>query len=239
MKRALLSSPWPCCGAGRVGATLFAQSRARDRLRRERRLPHAAVNSPGRSGRRGHQLAGHIFVYTRTGHAVATLGDERTFYHGGSRLFQFDQTGKFVREIGQGVYGVNFAQQVRVDPQDNIWIVDAGSNQVIKFDADGRFQLVLGRKPENIAVRPGPGVSATAADAASRRLAGRPAAGGPRRRWAAAAAAAAGDAGRRASTATASTGRRTSRGTRRQHLRRRRVRRRTTASRSSTRTATS
>ena len=104
---------------------------------------------------------GHVFVYTRTGHAVATLGDERTFYHNGSRLFEFDQTGKFVKEIGQGVYAVNFAQQVRVDPQDNIWIVDAGSNQVVKFDADGRYQLVLGRKPENIGVRPGPGVPAS------------------------------------------------------------------------------
>jgi hypothetical protein len=104
---------------------------------------------------------GHVFVYARTGHAVATLGDERTFYHNGSRLFQFDQAGKFVKEIGQGVYAVNFAQQVRVDPQDNIWIVDAGSNQVVKFDADGRFQLVLGRKPENITLRPGPGVPAS------------------------------------------------------------------------------
>src|SRR6266481_4316186 len=103
---------------------------------------------------------GHVFVYARTGHAVATLGDERTFYHNGSRLFQFDQAGKFVKEIGQGVYAVNFAQQVRVDPQDNIWIVDAGSNQVVKFDADGRYALVLGRKPENINVRPGPGVPA-------------------------------------------------------------------------------
>ena len=104
---------------------------------------------------------GHVFVYARTGHGVATLGDERTFYHGGSRLFEFDQNGKFVKEIGQGVYAVNFAQQVRVDPQDNIWIVDSGSNQVVKFDAEGRFQLVLGRKPENIGVRPGPGVPAS------------------------------------------------------------------------------
>jgi DNA-binding beta-propeller fold protein YncE len=107
---------------------------------------------------------GHIFVYARTGHAVATLGDERTFYHGGSRLFQFDQNGKFVKEIGQGVYAVNFAQQVRVDPQDNIWIVDAGSNQVVKFDADGRYQLVLGRKPENITLRAGAGVPARQLD---------------------------------------------------------------------------
>jgi DNA-binding beta-propeller fold protein YncE len=104
---------------------------------------------------------GHLFVYARTGHAVATLGDERTFYHNGSRLFQFDQNGKFVKEIGQGVYAMNFAQQVRVDPQDNVWVVDSGSNQVVKFDGDGRFQLVLGRKPENIGVRPGPGVPAS------------------------------------------------------------------------------
>jgi NHL repeat-containing protein len=104
---------------------------------------------------------GHIFVYTRTGHAVATLGDERTFYHGGSRLFEFDQAGKFVKELGQGTYAMNFAQQVRVDPQDNIWVVDAGSNMVMKLDADGRVQFVLGRKPENIGVRPGAGIPAS------------------------------------------------------------------------------
>jgi DNA-binding beta-propeller fold protein YncE len=121
---------------------------------------------------------GHLFVYARTGHAVATLGDERTFYHGGSRLFQFDQTGKFVKEIGQGVYAVNFAQQVRVDPQDNIWIVDAGSNQVVKFDPDGRYLMVLGRKPENIPVRAGAGMPARQLDMPAEGAA--PAAGGGR-----------------------------------------------------------
>src|SRR6516164_3621549 len=40
---------------------------------------------------------GHIFVYTRTGAANATVGTSRTFYRNGSRLFEFDQTGKFVR----------------------------------------------------------------------------------------------------------------------------------------------
>ncbi len=119
---------------------------------------------------------GHLFVYARTGHAVATLGDERTFYHGGSRLFQFDQNGKFVKEIGQGVYAVNFAQQVRVDPQDNIWIVDAGSNQVVKFDPDGRYLMVLGRKPENIPVRAGAGIPARELDIPKEGAA--PAAGG-------------------------------------------------------------
>src|SRR5262245_60836978 len=100
---------------------------------------------------------GHIFVYTRTGAAHAALGANRTFYTAGSRLFQFDQTGKYVREIGVGVYGLNFAQAVHIDPQDNIWIVDQGSSNVIKFDSDGKIQLVLSRKPEAISVRTAPG----------------------------------------------------------------------------------
>src|SRR5438093_8799363 len=91
---------------------------------------------------------GDIFVYTRTGHPTVSLGGARAFAHGGSRLFQFDRTGKFVREIGQGSYGFLFAQQVRVDPQDNIWIVDQMSNMVIKFDSKGQVQLLLGRKAE-------------------------------------------------------------------------------------------
>jgi hypothetical protein len=97
---------------------------------------------------------GHIFVYTRTGAASATVGSSRTFYKAGSRLFEFDPSGKFVREIGQGLYGLNFAQATRVDPQDNVWLVDQGSSNVMKFDADGRLQLVLSRKPEAISVRP-------------------------------------------------------------------------------------
>jgi hypothetical protein len=96
---------------------------------------------------------GHIFVYTRTGAANATVGTSRTFYKTGSRLLEFDQTGRFVREIGQGAYGLNFAQSLRIDPQDNIWAVDQGSGNVMKFDPDGRLQLVLGRKPEAVTVR--------------------------------------------------------------------------------------
>ena len=144
-----------------AGASVFAQSArdiSYDANADALQLPHGTYF--GEVAGVATNSKGHVFVYTRTGHAVATLGDERTFYHGGSRLFEFDQAGKFVKEIGQGVYAVNFAQQVRVDPQDNIWIVDAGSNQVVKFDADGRFALVLGRKPENINVRPGPGMPA-------------------------------------------------------------------------------
>ena len=91
---------------------------------------------------------GDVFVYTRTGHPTISIGSARPFAHGGSRLFQFDKNGKFVREIGQGSYAFLFAQQVRVDPSDNIWIVDQMSNMVIKFDPNGQVQLLLGRKAE-------------------------------------------------------------------------------------------
>ena len=37
---------------------------------------------------------------------------------------------------------------MRVDPQDNVWIVDQMSTQVIKFDPNGRVQMILSRKPE-------------------------------------------------------------------------------------------
>jgi DNA-binding beta-propeller fold protein YncE len=109
----------------------------------------------GEVGGVGQNSKGQIFIYTRTGHSYATLGDNRSFYRGGSRLFQFDQNGKFVRELGQDVYGFNAAYGLRVDPQDNVWTIDIGANQVVKFDTNGNIALVLGRKPETIGVRPG------------------------------------------------------------------------------------
>src|SRR3984957_18312212 len=76
---------------------------------------------------------GHIFVFTRSAN---------------TRLFEFDQNGTYVRELGEGNYGFEFAHSVRVDPQDNIWAVDEGTNTVIKFNPAGRVVMVLGRRPE-------------------------------------------------------------------------------------------
>jgi DNA-binding beta-propeller fold protein YncE len=95
---------------------------------------------------------GDIFVYTRTGHPTVSLGGARAFAHGGSRLFQFDRTGKYVREIGKDSYAFMFAQQVRIDPQDNIWVVDQMTNTVLKFDPEGRVEMILGRKAEAVPV---------------------------------------------------------------------------------------
>jgi hypothetical protein len=93
---------------------------------------------------------GNILVYTRTGSEDGTMGGSRFFTHGGSRLFEFDATGRYVREIGTGIYGFMFAQAVRIDVQDNIWTVDRGANVVIKFDPAGRVLTTFGRKPESV-----------------------------------------------------------------------------------------
>jgi len=119
---------------------------------------------------------GNIYVYTRTGSVNATLGGSRTFSHGGSRLFEFDRNGKYLREIGPGVYGFEFASSVRVDARDNIWVVDRGSSMVIKFDQDGRIAMTMGRKPEAIA-EPGRGGGAGGGRGAAPGFGATPAAG--------------------------------------------------------------
>ncbi|HYR88339.1 MAG TPA: peptidyl-alpha-hydroxyglycine alpha-amidating lyase family protein [Terriglobia bacterium] len=95
---------------------------------------------------------GDIYVYTRTGNPTITIATSRAVSHGGGRLLQFDRSGKFVREFGTGIYGFLQPQQVRVDAQDNVWVVDQMSTQVIKFDPNGRVQMVLSRKPEAVTV---------------------------------------------------------------------------------------
>jgi hypothetical protein len=78
---------------------------------------------------------GHIFVFTRSGL---------------TRLFEFDQEGAFVREIGDNLYAFAFAHTVRVDSQDNIWTVDEGTNMIVKFNSEGQVVMVMGRRPEAV-----------------------------------------------------------------------------------------
>ncbi len=78
---------------------------------------------------------GHVFVYHRSAN---------------TRLFEFDQDGNFLKEIGAGYYGFEFAHSVRVDKDDNIWTVDEGTNMVTKFSPEGKVLMVLGRRPPAI-----------------------------------------------------------------------------------------
>lgn len=85
---------------------------------------------------------GHVFLVSRSNATGNVYGGIAT------QLLEFDERGRFVREIGRGLYGFAFGHGVRVDPQDNIWVVDKGSNMVIRFNPAGRVTMVLGRRPE-------------------------------------------------------------------------------------------
>jgi DNA-binding beta-propeller fold protein YncE len=98
---------------------------------------------------------GTLLVYFQGGGPNATIGAARVHINGGARLIEFDRSGKFQREIGGSApnnrpYAFLFAQGVRVDPQDNIWVVDRASRMVVKFDQSGRVLLTLGRRLEAI-----------------------------------------------------------------------------------------
>lgn len=87
---------------------------------------------------------GHVFVFTRSNSASGPA-----YGPAAAQLLEFDPTGKFVREIGKGLYGWSFAHTVRVDKDDNIWAVDKGSDMVIKFNPQGRVVWVFGRRVES------------------------------------------------------------------------------------------
>src|SRR5256885_10628508 len=63
-----------------------------------------------------------------------------------TRLFEFDKNGTYLREIGKGYYGFEFAHSVRVDKDDNIWTVDEGTNLVTKSSPQGNGLMVIGRR---------------------------------------------------------------------------------------------
>ena len=84
----------------------------------------------------------HVFVLSRgntTGPAYGAAA---------AQLLEFDADGNFVREIGHHLYAWSYAHQVRVDPEDNVWVADKGSDLVVRFDAQARVSMVFGRKAE-------------------------------------------------------------------------------------------
>jgi 6-bladed beta-propeller protein len=86
----------------------------------------------------------HLFVYTRSGNVGPARGAQA------AELFEFDETGKFVKEWGPNAYGFSFAHAIRFDKDDNLFVIDEGSNMVMKFNPQGLVTMVLGRKDEAV-----------------------------------------------------------------------------------------
>src|SRR6266581_8901286 len=146
MKRILTSS---VTLAVLAAAPLFAQRKAT--IENVRDIPYSSAQNflklpageyLGESVAVATNSKGHVFVYHRSAN---------------TRLFEFDRGGEFLKEIGSGYYGFEFAHSVRVDKDDNIWTVDEGTNMVTKFSPDGKVLMVLGRRPPAVAgVLPAP-----------------------------------------------------------------------------------
>src|SRR5215472_6211138 len=70
---------------------------------------------------------GHIFVLSRgntTGPAYGAAA---------AQLLEFGSDGKFLREIGHNLYAWSYAHTVKIDPQDNVWVTDKGSDVIVRF----------------------------------------------------------------------------------------------------------
>jgi hypothetical protein len=84
-----------------------------------------------------------VFVFTRSNSATGPAYGATA-----AQLLEFGPDGKFIREIGKGLYAWSYAHAVRIDKDDNIWCIDKGSDMVVKFNPDGHVTMVFGRKKE-------------------------------------------------------------------------------------------
>jgi len=107
--------------------------------------------------------------------AIDARGHILVLHRGAHPILEFESSGKFVRSWGDGlisegkvvavapgfrapgasgysaVYGPAGchscgAHSIRVDPEGNIWVVDAGGHVIYKMDSQGKVLLRLGRK---------------------------------------------------------------------------------------------
>ena len=147
-KLALLSA---AVVAGGLSGSAFAQGLAQiPELKFDSEIIVSNMNMPpnvhlGEAAGVSIDSKGNIYVYSRTG------GEGDIDFRRSAQLFEFDSTGKFMREIGgMNNYVMGWAHSVRIDAADNIWIVDNGTNLVGRFDQQGRINLVLGRRKESV-----------------------------------------------------------------------------------------
>ena len=86
---------------------------------------------------------GDVAVFTRSNSAGGPAYGATA-----SQILLFDKTGKFVREIGKGLYAWSYAHAIRFDKDDNLWAVDKGSDMIVRINPEGHATLVFGRKKE-------------------------------------------------------------------------------------------
>jgi DNA-binding beta-propeller fold protein YncE len=86
---------------------------------------------------------GDVAVFTRSNSAGGPAYGATA-----SQILLFDKTGKFLREIGKGLYAWSYAHAIRFDKDDNLWAIDKGSDMIVRINPEGHVTLVFGRKKE-------------------------------------------------------------------------------------------
>src|SRR5438477_9070360 len=86
---------------------------------------------------------GEIAVYTRSNSAGGPA-----YAATAAQTCLFDKTGKFLREVGKGLYAWSYAHDVRFDKDDNLWAIDKGSDMIVRINPEGHVTMVFGRKKE-------------------------------------------------------------------------------------------
>jgi DNA-binding beta-propeller fold protein YncE len=86
---------------------------------------------------------GDVAVYTRSNSAGGPA-----YAATASQILLFDKTGKYLREIGKGLYAWSYAHAIRFDKDDNLWAIDKGSDMIVRFNPEGHVTMVFGRKKE-------------------------------------------------------------------------------------------
>ena len=86
---------------------------------------------------------GEIAVFTRSASASGPAYGATA-----SQVLLFDKNGKFLREVGKGLYAWSYAHAVRFDKDDNLWAIDKGSDMIVRINPEGHVTMVFGRKKE-------------------------------------------------------------------------------------------
>jgi DNA-binding beta-propeller fold protein YncE/mono/diheme cytochrome c family protein len=80
---------------------------------------------------------GHIWVAERCGaNSCANKTDDP--------VLEFDASGKMLKSFGSGM--ITFPHGIFVDADNHVWVVDELGHQVIKFDAEGKVLMTLGKR---------------------------------------------------------------------------------------------
>jgi hypothetical protein len=86
---------------------------------------------------------GEVAIFTRSNSAGGPAYGATA-----SQVLLFDKTGKFLREVGKGLYAWSYAHAIRFDKDDNLWAIDKGSDMIVRINPEGHVTMVFGRKKE-------------------------------------------------------------------------------------------